>query len=202
MKWEIILLGSAALVFFSLRVLHWSPRRLFESIGIDPVLITAQGFGLGRIPFGPGTFGSLGGLVWFALLLMTAHAWLFVLGIVVSILFSVWVCARGEKILRQKDPGSIVMDEIIAMPICFVFWVWLAAHQNGSLPEPAYFFRAHSPLTVGIFALFRFFDILKPWPVSKSQTLPGGWGVTIDDVLAAGYVNVVCAVLYAAKRLF
>ncbi len=202
MKWEIILVVSAALVFFSLRVLHWSPRRLFESIGIDPILITAQGFGLGRIRFGPGTFGSLGGLVWFAVLLMTGHGWLLAIVVMAGVLFSVWVCGRGEKILRQKDPGSIVMDEIVAMPICFAFWIWVAARQNGSLPEPGYFFSIHWPLTIGVFALFRFFDIVKPWPVSKSQMLPGGWGVTIDDVLAAGYVNIACAVIYEVKTFF
>jgi phosphatidylglycerophosphatase A len=48
--------------------------------------------------------------------------------------------------------------------------------------------------SIGIFALFRFFDILKPWPVRQSQKLPGGWGVTVDDVLAAGYVNIVALV--------
>ena len=48
---------------------------------------------------------------------------------------------------------------------------------------------------------FRFFDVAKPWPVYQSQSLPGGWGITIDDVLAAVYVNVVVLLVYAAKTL-
>ena len=46
---------------------------------------------------------------------------------------------------------------------------------------------------VAVFAAFRFFDVLKPWPVRQSQRLPGGWGVTMDDVLAALYVNLLAA---------
>ena len=45
----------------------------------------------------------------------------------------------------------------------------------------------------------RFFDIAKPWPVRQSQSLPGGWGITIDDVLAGVYVNVAVLLVYAAK---
>ena len=58
------------------------------------------------------------------------------------------------------------------------------------------------PLTLGVFALFRFFDVVKPWPVRQSQALPGGWGITVDDALAAVYVNgVVLAVHAVAKGL-
>jgi phosphatidylglycerophosphatase A len=200
MKWEIILVLSAALAIFALRVLRWSPGPLFDRLGFDPVLWVAQGFGLGRIRYGPGTFGSLGGLLWFALLLKTGSLLLFTLGALAGIPFSVWVCDRGEKILRQKDPGSLVMDEIIAIPICFFFWAWVVTRNTGSLPQPGYFFGSSRwMLALCIFALFRLFDITKPWPVSKSQALPGGWGVTVDDVLAAGYVNLVCAVIYAVK---
>jgi phosphatidylglycerophosphatase A len=55
----------------------------------------------------------------------------------------------------------------------------------------SYFFVERWPTLIGIFILFRIFDILKPWPVKGSQKMRGGWGVTIDDVLAAVYVNIV-----------
>jgi phosphatidylglycerophosphatase A len=58
------------------------------------------------------------------------------------------------------------------------------------MPGPEYFW-AHWPSSICIFALFRLFDVAKPWPVRQSQSLWGGWGVTIDDVLASVYVNVV-----------
>ena len=80
------------------------------------VLWIAQGFGIGRVPKAPGTWGSVIGLAWFALLLWIGGHQPALAGfiLVASILASVWVCEAGEKILGQKDPGSIVIDEIVA----------------------------------------------------------------------------------------
>ncbi|MBI5384270.1 MAG: phosphatidylglycerophosphatase A [Verrucomicrobia bacterium] len=152
-------------------------------------LLIAQGFGAGRMPVAPGTYGTVPGLLWFVVLLLTGNFWLFIAGIVLGIALSVWLCGEAEKILQQKDPPSVVLDEIIAVPICFLPWVVSECRRLGAMPEPGAFFSAKSWwITVTIFALFRVFDILKPWPVKQSQRLPGGWGVTVDDVLAAGYV--------------
>jgi phosphatidylglycerophosphatase A len=162
----------------------------------------AQGFGVGRIPVAPGTFGSLVGVLWFGLLLMTGSLWLFTAGIIAGVALSVWLCDVGEKALGKKDPGSVVLDEITALPVCFFAWVAIRLCQMGSLPSLAYFFTAQTwPLTLGVFVACRFFDIAKPWPVRQSQSLPGGWGITIDDVLAAVYVNLIVLLVYAAKAL-
>jgi phosphatidylglycerophosphatase A len=162
----------------------------------------AQGFGVGRIPVAPGTFGSVVGVVWFALLLLTGKLWLVVAGTVAGIALSVWLCGVGEEILRQKDPQSVVLDEITAMPVCFLGWLTVVAGRTGTLPSLEVFFSGRGWLQVlGAFALFRFFDVLKPWPVRQSQSLPGGWGVTIDDVLAAVYVNLVVLLVYAGTLL-
>ncbi|NBV23536.1 MAG: hypothetical protein EBS05_16655 [Proteobacteria bacterium] len=159
----------------------------------DPlVLWIAQGFGAGRLKPGPGTWGSVVGLVWFAILVQTGSLWSFFGSILISIPFSVWVCGLAEKVLRQKDPGSVVMDEIIAIPLCFSAWVLNQFHATGQVPSASYFFSENHWLgVIGIFAAFRLFDIWKPWPVRQSQSLPGGWGVTVDDLLAALYVNLV-----------
>jgi len=154
------------------------------------VVWIAQGFGVGRIPRAPGTFGSIVGLLWFALLLWPENFWFFLVGTIAGILVSVWVCGAAEKILNQTDPPSVVLDEIVAMPVCFAGWVGSFLIRNGSMPPPEYFFGSTQwLLTLGVFAAFRLFDIAKPWPVRQSQKLPGGWGVTIDDLLAAVYVN-------------
>lgn len=168
-----------------------------------PLLWLAQGFGSGRIPVAPGTFGSVVGLGWFALLLLTGNLWLFLGGTLLGLALSVWVCGVGEKILQQTDPGSIVMDEIAAIPLCFAGWVvWLACQVPG-FPPPEHFFSREKLLpTLGVFAAFRFFDVLKPWPVKQSQSLSGGWGVTVDDALAAVYVNVVVLTVYFAWGWF
>ncbi len=156
------------------------------------ILWLAQGLGIGRIPFAPGTFGSAIGLLWVLLLLATANFWLYVTGLLVGVALSVWLCGSAEKILKQTDPSSVVLDEIAALPLCFLGCVashWLRTHR---LPEPESLLNhANWAMTVIIFILFRLFDILKPWPVRQSQALPGGWGVTVDDLLAAVYVNVV-----------
>lgn len=155
------------------------------------ILWLAQGFGVGRIPFAPGTFGSVVGLAWFWILLLPGSPLLFLIGVLASIFVCVWLCGAGEKILKQRDPGSIVMDEIIAIPICFAGWLAVLFFKKGFWPAPEFFFSGKNALlTVGVFLLFRLFDIAKPWPVRQIQSLSGGWGVTIDDVLAALYVNI------------
>jgi phosphatidylglycerophosphatase A len=160
------------------------------------VLWLAQGFGIGRIPIAPGTFGSVVGLAWFALLLLMGNLEWFLAGTIVGVALSVWLCGAGEKILRAKDPGSVVFDEIAAIPICFLGWVVVHIRHTGVFPAPEYFFSRHNLLaTLGVFVAFRLFDVWKPWPVRQSQTLAGGWGVTIDDALAAVYVNVVVLVV-------
>jgi len=153
-------------------------------------LFLAQGFGVGRIPCAPGTFGSLLGLLWFALLLLPGNLWVFLGGTITASFLSVWVCGVAERLLQRRDPPSIVLDEIVAVPLCFVAWVGHLFFKTGAMPAAELFWGANTwLLTLGVFAAFRFFDVAKPWPVRQSQKLPGGWGVTLDDVLAAGYVN-------------
>jgi phosphatidylglycerophosphatase A len=158
------------------------------------LLWLAQGFGLGRIPFAPGTFGSLGGLALFAVLIWPGRWDVYLFGCLAALGLSVWSCGHAEKVLGRTDPGCVVMDEIAAMPCCF--GAWLVTLTSGARPWPGleFFLTGRGLLgTAAVFCLFRLFDIWKPWPVRQSQRLPGGWGVTVDDVLAAVYVNLVTA---------
>lgn len=163
------------------------------------LLWLAQGFGIGRIPKAPGTFGSVIGLGWFALLLLPRNECIFLAGTTIGLALSVWLCGIGEKVLNAKDPGSVVFDEIAAIPLCFLGWVIFHLAKTEAFPGVDFFFsKSHWLGTAGVFCAFRFFDVLKPRPVRQSQSLPGGWGVTVDDALAAVYVNVVVlAVLLA-----
>lgn len=150
------------------------------------ILFIAQGFGVGRLPFAPGLFGSLVGLLWFAILLASGKFWLYLAGTIFGLGLSVWLCGAAEKILRQTDPPSIVLDEVTAMPVCFLGWVAIHWFRLEQMPTLETFFTAQTWLpTVIIFGLFRIFDVLKPWPIRPLQHLPGGWGVTADDLLAA-----------------
>jgi phosphatidylglycerophosphatase A len=153
------------------------------------VLLVAQGFGIGRVRYAPGTWGSVLGLGWFWLLVSvtgrtTHNIWVLFSGMALGVIASIWLCGRAEKILGQKDPPSVVLDEVVAMPVCFIMWI------------PAGVRFDFTPIVLVVFVLFRIFDIWKPWPIKQIQNLPGGWGIVIDDLFAAAYVNV-CAIIFA-----
>jgi phosphatidylglycerophosphatase A len=153
------------------------------------VIWLAEGFGVGRFPYAPGTIGSFLGLIWFALLVLPGSLTAFFVAMVAGLFASVLICGAAERLTGQKDPGSVVLDEITALPICFVPWLLIEYGRLAQMPAPDFFF---GPRTIWmsfiLFGLFRLLDIWKPWPIRPSQKLPGGWGVTIDDVLAAAFV--------------
>ena len=136
-----------------------------------PAHFIALGFGAGLAPKAPGTFGTLAALPLYWLLLQAGlglPALLFV--IAAGFALGIWACAVTGKNLGVADHGGIVWDEVIAMWLVLAFtpasWIaWLAA-----------------------FGLFRFFDILKPWPIRFFDArLKNGFGVMFDDLLAALY---------------
>ena len=198
--WELLLLLALSIILIAARRLV----RLGQpgSEGDHPFLVwTAQGFGLGRVPWAAGTFGSAAGLLGLILLLQSGCLVIFIGALLVAILFSVWACGVAERVLGRKDPGSVVLDEIVAMPLCFLGWIGIITVRTGSAPAPEFFFsKATVAITVAIFALFRLFDIAKPWPVRQSQSLPGGWGIVVDDLLAAVYVNAVVLLVFFVKQ--
>jgi phosphatidylglycerophosphatase A len=208
--WEVVLFLAVVLILFGARKLpgmsdgsgpghrvggkatDTSPGRGPLSRQDEFILWLAQGFDVGRIPVAPGTFGSLVGLLWFAVLLVPGSFAVYLLGMVVGFGVSVWCCGHAERILGRTDPGSVVLDEIVALPVCFLPWVMHERGLSNALPPVETFFSGDAWLrTLGVFLLFRAFDVIKPWPVRQIQSLPGGWGVTADDVLAGLYVAAV-----------
>ena len=131
------------------------------------VLSLAQGFGLGRIRVAPGTFGSLAGMLWFILLASLSSAPLFAAGAVLAISVSVWLTGDAERILQSKDPSSVVLDEIVAVPACFVSWMLIVWILKGHWPGPVLLRLRTMAGDIGSLRAFRFFDILKPWPVRQ-----------------------------------
>lgn len=142
------------------------------------ILLVAEGFGTGRSPVAPGTFGTLVGFVWIYVLLLPRSAALYTLGTAAGLAVAVWIGSKAERILNQKDPGSIVIDEIAALPVAFLPVVFVdpphAAHE--------YFVKHWIELCL-VFVLFRLFDIWKPLGIRASQNAPGG--LVLDDALAA-----------------
>tara|TARA_B100001057_G_scaffold314382_1_gene314495 strand:- start:25 stop:510 length:486 start_codon:yes stop_codon:yes gene_type:complete len=136
-----------------------------------PYDILASLGGIGLIPFAPGTFGSI--FAWIAFILISHFVNMLILTIVIIIL-SIWVCEKVSKDLFEKDHKSIVIDELAGMWVALLPVIYFASSQN-------------ERITYAILALvfFRFFDILKPFPVSYfDQKYKNGFGIVFDDIIA------------------
>lgn len=153
---------------------------------LDPVLVTATGGGIGWIPWAPGTFGSLLGVP-LSIAIGAAATWVLAAAglsgvapvaalevAIIAVLFatSVPIATRAARLLATKDPGPVVIDEVIAVPLVLV------------VVPPG----DRSWLVLGAaFLLFRVFDILKPPPCRQLERLRDGLGIMADDMAAAIY---------------
>ena len=147
------------------------------------LLLLAQGLGLGRLHPGPGTWGSLGGVLLTAALLLVPYPAFYVAAVLILVAASIPICSAAEKALGETDPGSVVLDEIVAVPIAFSgyaahWWAVGATPRLGGISQ-------WWPALLVAFVLFRIFDIWKPWPIRRLQSLHGGLGIVLDDVAAA-----------------
>ena len=150
------------------------------------LLFFAQGLGSGRLPFAPGTGGSIVGIGWTWLLISSGSLGWFLFGTIALLIGAIWICGQAEKILGAHDPGSVVLDEIAALPVCFLPLVVMEVLLRGGLDPVGHFGLRNVLLGLAAgFALFRLFDIWKPGPIRVAQRLPGGLGVVIDDFFAA-----------------
>ena len=119
----------------------------FLSLLRNPVHFIAFGFGAGLAPKAPGTWGTLVALpIFFSMQYLSIYIYL--IAVLVMAIVGVWICGRTSDDLAIHDPGCIVWDEIIGMLITMI-----------ALP-------ANWLIIVLGFGLFRFFDILKPWPIA------------------------------------
>ena len=146
----------------------------------DPWFFLAFGFGSGLAPRAPGSWGSLVGLVLYILAVQLAGMpqVYFVAIILIAFAAGVYVCGRVARELGVHDHGGIVWDEFVGL------WLALFALPSGWL----------WPL-IG-FALFRFFDIVKPFPIGWfDRQVKGGLGIMVDDVLAGSMAFVVLQLL-------
>ena len=127
----------------------------------------ATGVGFGLSPIMPGTVGTLWGIpiAWGVMQLPTL--WCQIGTCLILTLIAIPICGAAEKIIGGKDPGCIVADEYLTLPICYL-----------GLPfTPA--------VVIAGFVFHRIFDITKPPPIKQLQDIHGGFGITIDDFLAA-----------------
>lgn len=136
------------------------------SVWRNPIHFLAFGLGSGAAPWAPGTFGTLAAVPLY-LLLAPLPLWGYGLALVFVSLLGIWLCGRTSRDLGVHDHPGIVWDEfagyLLTMTAAPRGWLWIV---------------------VG-FALFRLFDILKPWPIRWiDRQLHGGLGIMLDDLLA------------------
>ncbi|MCP4409990.1 MAG: phosphatidylglycerophosphatase A [Gammaproteobacteria bacterium] len=142
-----------------------------------PVHLLAFGFGVGLSPLFPGTLGTLVAVPLYLLLQpLPLTIYLCVTGVL--LISGIWICGYTSRALAMHDYKGIVWDELVGYLITMMMapqgWFWVATG----------------------FFIFRFFDILKPWPVGWiDHQLQGGVGIMMDDVLAAFYSFVVLQLL-------
>ena len=154
----------------------------FQWMLVHPAHMIAQGMGSGLLHPASGTWGTLLGWVFFVFLNQTFIQWSWLWWVILLVTFpiGVWACDVTGKQLGVHDDSSIVFDEIWA------FWLVSAMLSPGN-------FRVFEQVIA--FALFRLFDIWKPYPIRKVDAQwKSGLGVMLDDVLAALYTLLVFAV--------
>jgi len=143
----------------------------------SPSGFLAFGFGAGLSPFAPGTMGTLVAIP-FIFILKGLGGPGFWIALALLFLLGVQLCGHVSRKLGVHDHGGIVWDEMVGYWLSAAFvplqWQWLLA----------------------AFVLFRFFDIVKPWPIRQiDKKVSGGFGIMVDDVVAALFTVVILAVL-------
>ena len=150
----------------------------------NPYVFFSSGFGIGLIPLAPGTFGSGFGL---CLYIYLAHfyfpTFLIYLSLFVALLIAWFAINQSLKILGKGDHSEIVIDEIIGMMFVASF-----------LPADPYW-------AIAAFLIFRFFDIIKPFPIGAvDRKFKSAFGIILDDMIAAGYSIAIIIIVSALLR--
>lgn len=130
-------------------------------------------FGLGYFPIAPGTMASLAVILIYRFWL-TNIPWYVFWGVFIILFFlGVYTSSLHARDLDREDPRCIVIDEVVGQFLVL--------------------FRLPSswPLLIVAFLLFRFFDIFKPFPIKRVEVFPSGWGIMLDDLVAALYAGII-----------
>ena len=148
----------------------------------NPVHFLALGFGSGLLPIAPGTWGTLVTIpIYWVLMTLETSLAVYLLVCLVMFIVGIGLCSRATVDSGVHDHRAIVWDEMVGYLVTMLLlpfeWTWIIAG----------------------FFVFRFFDVVKPWPISwVDRNVHGGFGIMVDDVLA-GLAS--CAVLHLAARL-
>ena len=155
-------------------------------------------FGLGKIKFMPGTFGSLATTIFLFYLFHTLNisSNIILFGWIIVFIYSFYAISTYTKDSENKDPGEIVIDEFLGQSI--PIYLYEISHNLSKERDEALIYYSI------IFVLFRYFDIMKPFPVSFfDKNFKNSFGVIMDDICAGLYVvlTVVCFMIVKSYLL-
>lgn len=155
-----------------------SHKKLSLTLLKNPIHFLALGFGSGLAPKAPGTFGTIMAIPLYLLLQPLSLSYYLVIVFFVSLL-GIYICDKSSEMMGVHDHPGIVWDEFAGYFITMIAapagWVWVMLG----------------------FGLFRFFDILKPWPIKQiDKTVKGGFGIMLDDVLAGVFAAICLQLIY------
>lgn len=140
--------------------------------------------GIGHARFAPGTVASAVALPIAWLIAMSGGRFVLLLAAILVNGVGAWACDLYAREKKEADPSECVIDEVAGQWIACAF-----------APPPAALFAYGLVPYIIAFLLFRLFDIVKPWPVSAAERLPGGLGIMADDLVAGVFAGIVIAVL-------
>ncbi|HKV95961.1 MAG TPA: phosphatidylglycerophosphatase A [Gammaproteobacteria bacterium] len=148
---------------------HLPVRQIYR----NPIYFLAHGFGSGLVPRAPGTAGTLVGVILFVLL-TPVPVWLYWLITALLFVLGIFICGYTARALGVEDPGAVNWDEVVG------YLITMAVMPHALLERGGWLW-----IVLG-FALFRVFDILKPWPIRWfDRNIGGGIGIMLDDLVAA-----------------
>ena len=140
-------------------------------------------FGLGKINFAPGTFGSMGTVIilFYLFHVFNVSSIIILIGLIIIFLYSFYAVSSHIKYNEDKDPGEIVIDEFLGQSI--PIYLYEISHGTTKESEEAIIYY------IVFFFLFRYFDIMKPFPVNFfDKNFKNSFGVIMDDICAGFYV--------------
>src|SRR5215217_5655096 len=139
--------------------------------------------GVGYLPLAPGTFGSLVGvgIFWLLVRANVANPLVIIVAILAVTFAGIWAGSRVEQVSGRKDPGKVIVDEVAGQMIALFPLTLFARWSTGTV--------------ILSFILFRFFDIVKPYPARRFEALKGGFGIMCDDLVAGVYGAVIVSMM-------
>ena len=170
-------------------------RRPARSLS-DYVGLAIATCGVGYFPIAPGTLGSMLGVIIYLLLVRLINPVAPSIGVLLAAeltlitvlaLVGIWAASRAEKLLGRKDPGKVVIDEVAGQLIAFLPVI--------PKMDPGWI------TIISAFMLFRLFDIIKPYPARRLESLESGLGIMADDIVAGAYAAVGVSII-AVIRIF